>query len=166
MSTKSKAFQKKVNEIEGLPKQCQHRYILSWSIDLIQSLELFLWVDWVGSYVLSNMIEFINIFKLYRFMVFPGSEQFGLQGSNKVSSSKSRPGRFPQTSCTKSLWVPITHAKAFWRAVNNLTSTGEMRSRRQNRTPSDFYWNFINRNQRSPQSPVFAKHFAPDVRWG
>ena len=37
-------------------------------IDLIESFESFLWRDWVDSYALSSMIEFIGIFKFYRFM--------------------------------------------------------------------------------------------------
>ena len=41
-------------------------YILSWWLELIESFESSLWLDWVNSYVLSNMI---GILKLYRFMV-------------------------------------------------------------------------------------------------
>ena len=68
-STKLNVFQKNVNEIEveDFPKRAT--YILSWLIDLTRSYESFPWLDWVGSYVLSNIIELIGIFKLYRFMV-------------------------------------------------------------------------------------------------
>ena len=58
-STKSKVFPKKTST--------KPKVILTWLIDL--TWKLLLWVDWVGSYVLSSMIEWIDIFRLYRFMV-------------------------------------------------------------------------------------------------
>ena len=57
---------KKVNEMgDFLEKGQQYNEL----IDLIESFEIFLWVDWVCSHVLSSMMEWIDIFKLYRFMV-------------------------------------------------------------------------------------------------
>ena len=55
--TKSKIFQNSVDNI------------LSRLIHSVESFEIFLWVNWVGPDLLSNMIELIDILKLYRFMV-------------------------------------------------------------------------------------------------
>ena len=43
--------------------------ILSWLIDSIELFESFFLFGWVDSKVLSNMLELIGIFKLYRFVV-------------------------------------------------------------------------------------------------
>ena len=50
-------FRKMVDEIEGFPKKINNTS--GWLIGLIESFELFLWVDWVGSYVLSNMLNWL-----------------------------------------------------------------------------------------------------------
>ena len=74
---------KNVNEIKAFPKKVnasqkrsaklnvfqKKASIYIELIDFIESFESFLWLDWVDSYVLSNMIELIGIFKLRRFVV-------------------------------------------------------------------------------------------------
>ena len=65
-STKSNVFQKRPTKYRIFQKKVNIHIEL---IDLIESFGSFFWLDWVDSYVLSNIIELIDIFELYRFMV-------------------------------------------------------------------------------------------------
>ena len=59
---KVKRFSKTCQPNRRFPEKGHH---WSSSINLSESFELFLWVDWVGSYKLSNVTKLIVIFKLY-----------------------------------------------------------------------------------------------------